>query len=309
MSKTIIAFVLAATLLFGFSANAQSLSERIAGARKSIAANAGSDPSSQALRLNRRKMLAQLPTVDLKNITAEEAVTWLESIADIKVLVNWQRVLEEEGISSETEVVVVGKNLTTQAALDMILRQIAIDTPLMSEVTPWYIRIITKAQADANPILRVYPIGDLLITVPNFDQAPDFDLQSISQSGGSSGGGGGSGGNIFDDNEEDDDEEGGSRDERAETIASLIRESVQPDIWRANGGLHSAITVYGDSLIVRAPLYVHREIGGDPLPSLTTSSSFSGGQRTGAQRTYQKPETYRERRRRSPDTLYKSKGK
>ncbi|MHC4997261.1 MAG: hypothetical protein ACYTGQ_19680 [Planctomycetota bacterium] len=286
MTRRLIAFGIAVVWVVGWVcvAEGQSLSERINNARQSMSNRAAADPAAQALQLNRRKMAQQLPTVTLEDIAARDAVTWLENVADLKVLVNWDRMLQEEGISGDTNVAVVGRNLTAEAALDMILKQVTIDSPLMWEVTPWYVRVITKAQADANPVLRVYPIGDLLINVPNFTNAPDFDLQSISQSGAGGGGGGGGGGqSLFDDEDEDEDEEE-TRANRAEEIANLIRESVQPDIWRANGGLHSAITVYQERSGLR-PVYR------GPAPSGVRAP---------------RP-TFRERRKSDPDALYRFK--
>jgi hypothetical protein len=289
---------------FGWESRGQSLSDRISNAKKSMVSRAASDPTAQALRLNQLKMKQQLPTVSLEGLTASDAMEWLENTADIEVLVNWNRMFEEEGISGDTEVLVAGKNLTVEVAMDMILKQVAIDAPLMWEVTPWYIRVITKKQANANPVLRVYPIGDLLINVPNFTNAPDFDLQSISQSG-AGGGGGGSSSSLFDDEDEDEDDEA-TRTNRAEEIADLIRQSVEPDIWRANGGLYSVITVYQANLIIRAPDYVHKQIGGSSISVSPAGSGLRPVTRGAAPIGTRTPRpSYRERRKTEPDTLYR----
>ena len=46
-------------------------------------------------------------------------------------------------------------------------------------------------------------------------------------------------------------------------IADTIREIIEPDIWAAHGGTAGAISYYQGNLIIRAPNYVHRQIGVD----------------------------------------------
>lgn len=102
----------------------------------------------------------------------------------------------------------------------------------------------------------IYDIHDLLFEVPNFDNAPEFDLSSVLSSG--SGGGGGSpfsggGGNQIDRAE---------RAERAQTLIDLIQSVIEPAEWIDLGGSSSSITYLPEQLIVAAPDYVHRQISG-----------------------------------------------
>jgi hypothetical protein len=56
-----------------------------------------------------------------------------------------------------------------------------------------------------------------------------------------------------------------SEEEKVEQILDLILEIVEPDAWVENGGDAASIRYYEGVLIVRAPDYVQRQIGGYPF--------------------------------------------
>jgi hypothetical protein len=195
-----------------------------------------------------------LESSGLQDTAAKIAVEWLTHAGRINIIVNWQR-LQEAGVNPDTPVSVAGQNLTVERALRLIVDQMAGNVPLVYDVTPWYVEILTKEMANARSIVQVYLIGDLLHTVPNFTDAPIFDLTQVGQSGKSGGGGGG----LFQTQNADAPQI--SRAEQIENIIKLITDTIEPEIWKSNGGQYGSITVYRDSLIIRAPRYVHEQIG------------------------------------------------
>lgn len=103
---------------------------------------------------------------------------------------------------------------------------------------------------------EVYDISDLLSELPDWTEAPEFDLQSVLQS--SQGGGGQS---PFTDQGEDD-RERKPKSERAEELVDLITALVETEQWRENGGDGGSITYYQGALVVNAPDYIHRQLVG-----------------------------------------------
>jgi hypothetical protein len=92
--------------------------------------------------------------------------------------------------------------------------------------------------------------------------------------GGGGGGRGGGGGSIFGD-------PGDAPDrltelERVQQIIDLITETVEPDAWDVNGGDWATIRYYSGTLIIRAPDYVHRQIGGYPFVTRPIANSRTG---------------------------------
>jgi hypothetical protein len=73
--------------------------------------------------------------------------------------------------------------------------------------------------------------------------------------GGGGGFGGGSGGGGLTQ------EKIRTKQERADDLVTLIRETIRPEIWKENGGT-AAVRYYNGNLIVTAPRSVHEAIGG-----------------------------------------------
>ena len=117
-----------------------------------------------------------------------------------------------------------------------------------------------KSRLNENQRIELYDVSDLLYIVPDFDNAPEFDLQAAVQQAGQGGGGGG-GQSPF---------SGGGQDpqnlstpaERADALEELLIATVEPDQWAALGGDGASITFYNQSFIVTAPDYIHRQIAG-----------------------------------------------
>ena len=211
--------------------------------------------------------------VDLERSEAKEAFPWWASKAGVSLVINWNA-LENEGIDPGTPLTLRVNGLPSGQALTLLMQQLEIDgVRLRHTITPWYVRVLTKEQVDRKTILHIYDIRDLLQRVPNFTEVPRFDLDQAlarSSSGGRGGGrrssGGRSGGNseagLFGDNAfEDEDEMPLTELNRAEELAQLIRDTIEPSIWQANGGQFSSIRYHRGHLIINAPAYVHEHIG------------------------------------------------
>lgn len=96
---------------------------------------------------------------------------------------------------------------------------------------------------DSPTITKIYDVSDLRTIVPNYTNAPQFDLNSSLQ-----------GGVPFRDTQ---------IQIRPETkipmqeIADLIQDMVEPDYWFEHP---DAIRIWGGNLIVTAPQEIHRKI-------------------------------------------------
>jgi hypothetical protein len=200
----------------------------------------------------------RLPEVNLQSVALGDVLEFLRDASGANLHVNW-RAIEQVGVGKDTPVSIRLRGATLRKILTLALT----DAAGGADVLAFYpadevIEVTTREIADSEMITIVYPIEDLLIDVPDFDNAPDFNLQQ-QNSGGRGGGGGGqlfSGGGG---GEEED--EGSTREERAQQIIDLITDTIQPDIWAVNGGA-ATIRFFNGSLIVRAPRSVHEALGG-----------------------------------------------
>lgn len=240
----------------GSTASAQTLDQRIAHMQQRRQQAAAAQARAEALARNRTTsaLNTTISNVDFSDVPAKQAVKWVAEVAGFNLIVNWTT-LEASGIDPEQPVDIQMSRITANKLLQLILVQISGDIPLVMQTDPDFVRIMTKEQANQTSIIRVYSIGDMLMDIPDFTDAPQFDLNQIASDTDS-----GSSSDIFSDTDNDD-EIRLTRAERAERIADLIRQSLEPDIWEANGGTAGRITFFQNNLIVRAPAYVHGRIG------------------------------------------------
>ena len=243
------------------------------------------EPKSNVPAVQLLRTVVDVAHID--NATAREALQWWSSATNIALVVNWAE-LENEGVDPEATVNLSLRRIPADMLLKLIINQMSPEVPLIVETTQWFVQVMTRNQAVRKPVVKVYDIRDLLFEVPNFDNAPDFDLNSAldntssggsgtgtGRSSGSSSGGGssGGGGTIFD--TEDDNNERDRRatkEERTEDLVQLIRETIEPDIWQAHGGQLCSIKDFDGRLIVNAPMFVHRQLG---MPAIKTGSKRS----------------------------------
>ena len=282
-------------LLICAPAFGQNLSERV-GYVMQQRARAESRNTSKAHMLS--VLLYTDVTVQFPETPARDAINYLQTILGINIIGRYNDDRTAEGIDPETPITLDVVDQPALTVLEMILDQ----CEALDEATTWQLRngfveVGTKSRLGAAGAreIRYYPIRDLLFEPPRFDNAPDLNLNAAlnqGQSGrggrgggggsggggggfgggggggfgGGSGGGGGGGrggGNIFGDPGDEDDRR--TELEKAQEVIDLILDIVEPEAWIQNGGDVASIRYYQGTLIVRAPDYIQRQIGGYPF--------------------------------------------
>lgn len=271
----------AALAMIVLPASAQTLQERIQHWRRAQAVAA--EQRSQSMEtgasvIQRRGWI--VASVRLSNVPAREALNWWSRTTGVPMVVEWGA-MEQEGIDPNVSVNLALDNVPAGALLGMILRLMSspVEVELIDEWTPQYVQVTTKRRADQRVVLRVYDVGDLLMEVPSFDDAPSFDLSEALGGRGRGAGGGGSRESVFSEDEGDREREerSATRRDRGEALAQLIREMIEPGVWRDAGGQYASVRYHNGRLIVVAPMYVHRQIGMPVLSSPRALRMDGGG--------------------------------
>ena len=273
----------------GSAAWGQSLSERIADYKKRKQNRQQTRTSQDRTQANvlARNMNRVIGPIQLDGVPAREAFEWWSSATKVPMVINWNS-LENEGIDPETPIRLRLRRAGASTVLRLFMEQTAQDEqPLVYRLTPWYLQIVSRNEAMRQSVTRTYYIGDLLVRLRSFRNAPSLGTSGSSNEDDDDNSSS-SGSNSNNSNDDDDDDDGSESSlstlERADQIAQLIRDTVEPDIWVANGGEHASITYFQQKLIVRAPMFVHRQIGGATVPS-TARRSSGIGVRSGVVRT------------------------
>jgi len=198
-----------------------------------------------------------------EGVPLSDALEFLESVSGANFHVEW-KLLEAAGVGKDAPVNVRLRSVSLRKALSLVLSEAAGGDLLTFYSDGGVIEVTTREQADKQMFTRVYPIQDLIVEVPDF-AGPDLNITSnnpASSSGRGGGGGGGSG--IFNGssgNTNDKDDKSLTRAERADQLIDVITQTIQPDVWQANGG-SAAVRFFNGNLIVTAPRSVHEALGG-----------------------------------------------
>lgn len=224
-------------------------------------------PAGEERALTVRERLRMiLDTVSIDDVAARDAFDWYSKTTGIPLVINWDA-MAEENVDPEAPLTIELRNVPAGQLLGIMLRQWSPEQELIFEASPYYMQIMTKAQANKFRVVRVYVVDDLLMEIPAFEDAPQVSLNdalSNTSSGGggnasNGAGGGGGGAGMFGEIDEDT-EPRKTKTERGGDLAGLIRDTIEPDVWVENGG-DSTVKYFQGKLIVSAPMYVHRQIG------------------------------------------------
>jgi len=219
---------------------------------------ASASPSSAAMNRS-------LPELKFDGVGFSDCIDFLRDVSGSNISVNW-KALAESNVQKDAPITVRLYGVPLRKALSVILDQAAGGEALTYYVEDNVIEITTKAMADKIMYVRVYPIEDLILDIPNFADAPHFDLTSSSSSGGGGGASGGSGGaskSLFGSGNTPNAAQDSTKtkEQRADDLVQLIMATIQPEVWNANGGTAS-IRYFNGSLVVSAPRSVQEALGG-----------------------------------------------
>lgn len=228
-------------------------------------------------------------SVDFDETPAKEALAYIQDVLQVQMIARWQSDKNSTGMDPQELVSLKLQRVSALTALEAVLEQLSTEDSCTWQLRRGFLEVGTKAnlsRAGARET-KLYPIKDLLYEVPYFDNAPNFNIdaafnQGSGGGGGGSGGGGGGmgggggfgggggggsgggggGGNLFGN--------AGASPERETDAAKsmrlieLIKTLVEPEAWINDWAF---IDYTQGCLVVRAPDYVHRALGGyDFLP-------------------------------------------
>jgi len=236
--------------------------------------------TKEAKRDNLRK-LSKVVTLDVEDQPVEDIFRFIADItgADIEPIYLDNNSSSVSGIDPETPITIRVKNIPAITVLERVLERTNLIEQPGDDYTWQFtdsgsIQCGPKTELNRHQRVEIYDIADLLFVVPNFDNAPDFNLQSAIQ--GASGGGGAT--SPFGQSNNQIDEP--NAQDRADALINLLETTVEPDQWANAGGDGAAITVYGTSLVITAADYVHRQIDGYSFwPSRLTQVRYAGKER------------------------------
>jgi len=210
---------------------------------------------------------------------ARDALKFIAEATNVAMVPRWRSDKNPDGMDPDEPITMQLPSLTALDALEYVLAQLPAESSCTWQLRPGFLEVGTRENLSrrGSLVTKLYPIKDLLYTVPYFDNAPNFNLDFALNQGagvgggggggggmggggggmGGGGGGGGGGGSLFGSGGDSGPRE--TAEEAARRLIQLIKSVVEPEAWEADWAF---IDYYQESLIVRAPDYVHRALGG-----------------------------------------------
>lgn len=219
-------------------------------------------------------------TVSFQDQRLEDVFNFVKDFTGANIQPLYEDARNADGLDPDTAITLDVQGVSALQLIEMVLEQA--ESEFATDGNSW--QFTNTGTFEAGPKERlnkhrrveVYNIADMLIVIPDYTEAPTFDLNSILQS--SRGGGGGQ--SPFQGGNQDDQWDIAPMEERAEDIRLLLTELVEPNQWVDNGGDAASIRYWQGNFIVNAPDYVHRELNGYPWwPAAATTVTMVEGRR------------------------------
>lgn len=199
-----------------------------------------------------------------------DVLQFYEQVSGLNMDIDWES-LSMIGVDRESRVTLKLTNVTLETVLDRVLSKVSDpDIPAGWAVNDGILTIASDEVLRRNTLLEIYDIRDLLIDIPDYTNAPQFDLNSAFQnSGGGRGGGGGGGGGgrspFTQTGGQGPGQQQGTRRTRQEMIddiVDIITSNVDYEGWQENGGETGSIREFNGNLIITNTPRNHRAIIG-----------------------------------------------
>lgn len=225
---------------------------KISGRRGEPVAFADSEDNRRTLAVLESKRIP----VKFADQPLDSVLTFVKSVAGVDMDVDWAA-LDAVGVTKETPVTLELTRVNAKGVLDKVLERASQDP---SNGAAWTIKdgaifVASQEVVDRERVLAIYDIQDLLVVVPNFEDAPEFNLQTVLQ------GAQGGGQSPFDEgNEEEPDLP--TRQERIDELVDIITTNVDPEGWEDASGNRGRLEQFQGNLVITQTPENHREIRG-----------------------------------------------
>lgn len=223
------------------------------------------DPESIAMKRQTIARLMKRVTIELRDHRLEDVVQFISDLTQAEIMPLWAEGRGPVGLDREARITLNARNVTALKLIEMVLERVSRDVR-PGEASTWQFtdygafEFGPKELLNKNRRVEMYDINDLLMEIPDYNNAPEFDLNTVFQVGGQQGGGGGGGQSPFQQQGTDIDRR--DRQELVQDIIDLIITTVETEQWVDNGGEAATVRELRGALFINAPDYIHRQING-----------------------------------------------
>ena len=218
-------------------------------------ADGGAVPRSRVDVQLQAKLKSNVPVVAFQARPFSEVIEELADMQGVNFSVIWND-LASAGVARDTEVTCNLRDVSFETALDQILDSVETnDVDVDFAVADGVIRVASRDLLDKDVYVEVYDIKDIIMSVPDFLNAPKVGLTLPKQPSHER--------PYFDDADTEGAEEesyGDDSDSRVAEIINLIRKTIESGSWRENGGTVASISELNGNLVITQTSDAHGRV-------------------------------------------------
>jgi hypothetical protein len=203
-------------------------------------------------------------TIELTDQRLEDVITFIAEFTGANLEPMWA-VGGQEGLNKDTPITLSVRNRPALDVLEQVLTKAQSDFGANTWQFTSYgaIEIGPKDLLNKHKRVELYDIKDLLFVIPSYTEVPSIDLQGLLQQSQNGGGGGQS---PFRDQQQNrvktPEQVDTDLQKKTEEVVGLITSLIEPEQWADNGGEGGTIRAFQGNIIVNAPDYLQRQVGG-----------------------------------------------
>lgn len=187
-----------------------------------------------------RAMKLQTEQAEFKDMPLVDFFEWLQRETKVNVVVRW-KVLAKAGIPQEQPLTLRVEGVTIRKLLELVFAQVAggDEKKQLSALAEDNTLIVsTRADINAQLVVRTYDVQDLLFTVPNFPGRSPGGAARPTERATVRG-------------------EAAAESDEARRLIEMITKNIEPASWKVNGGAGTIILFRGQ-LVIRNCAEVHQ---------------------------------------------------
>jgi hypothetical protein len=246
----------------------QTLAERVAAIQEKRAEK----QKATKIKMLQALLYEQL-TVNFDRTPARDAFDYLRIALDVNLVARYSDDAIGYGIDPDTPITLSADGVPALELLELILEQCSTVDECTWQLRKSYLEVGTKERLSVPAAREIhwYPVDEILFEAPDFEDSVSMRLEDAfpynggygrGYAGGFLNGGGGYGGSIRISTGGAGGASGTAN--RVQSLINLIVELVEPQAWTNNGGDWASIRYREGALVVNAPPFIHRKIGGYP---------------------------------------------
>ena len=195
---------------------------------------------------------------DFNDVPLASALAYVQKTTGVNMDINWAA-LEKVGIDRETAISMKLPEASAETIMERIIEKVSPDKATAAgwAVDKGILTVSSEQQINSRTVTEIYDVHDLLVEIPNFTNAPEFDLATVLKSDAAS-----SSAAPFVASGKTTLEHRTTPEQRTKEVIDILTNTIAHDSWQENGGEVGFVQQFQGALVVTTTPRVHKSSDG-----------------------------------------------